>query len=58
MKIKIGDRIYNSEDQPIMIILTKKDKNNIKHMSPDATKYCCYPPGSDVDEILNWMKTE
>jgi hypothetical protein len=58
MKIKIGDTIYSADQQPVMIILNDQDKENIKNMSPEATKYCGYPAGTDSDEILKWMQTE
>lgn len=29
MKIKVGNEIFDAEKQPIMIILTKQDKDNI-----------------------------
>lgn len=50
MKVKIGDIIYDSEKEPIMIILSKGEREQIANMSPEATRYCSYP---DTDE---WMK--
>jgi len=60
MRIKIGDKIYDSEKEPIMIILNEEDKKNIKNMSPDATKYCEYPSNdywteNDYKRIHEWM---
>jgi hypothetical protein len=55
MKIKIGKTIYDPNDQPIMIILTEKDKFNIAHMAPEATKYCAYPDTMRPEEIEKWM---
>jgi len=55
MKIKIGNVIYDSEQQPIMVILTQKDKENITNMPPDATRYCEFPDGSDPVKIELWM---
>lgn len=58
MKVKIGNNIFNSEDQPIMVILSEEDKNNIKNMANDATKYCSYPDdGFDEQCIIEFMKT-
>ena len=57
MKVKIGDKIYDPEDQPIMFILTDKDKENIRNMLPDNCKYCCYPnSGYTEEEIEEFMK--
>jgi len=55
MKVKIGETVYDWRDQPIMVILGKQDKANIKNMHPDCSKYCCYPPQFTVDEIKKWM---
>lgn len=59
MKVKIGDRIYDSNDEPIMLILSDIDKENIKNMHSDATKYCTYPDDEEysVNKIKRFMKT-
>lgn len=56
MKIKIGNKIYSGKDQPIMVILTKQDKQNIENMLPNATKYCEFPDNMQEEEIRDWMK--
>lgn len=57
MKIKVGDKVYSSKDQPIMVILTDVDKYNIDHMAPDNTKYAEF--SGDLawtqEEMLAWM---
>lgn len=58
MKVKIKDKIYDSEEEPIMIILDKKDKENIKNMHEEATKLCSYPNNVDILYIEKFMKTE
>ncbi len=58
MKVKVGDKLYDAFDQPIMVILNAVDKENIKNMHKDATKYCGYPIGSDSDKILKWMNED
>jgi len=58
MKVKIGDKIYDSEDEPVMVILPEADKKNIGNMHFQATKYCAFPDDSDVEEIKEFMKTE
>lgn len=32
MKVKIGDTIHDSQDEPIMIIIDENDKKNISMM--------------------------
>ena len=56
MNVKIKDIIYDSELEPIMLIMDKTDKENISNMIPTATKYCSYQNTSDVDEIKKFMK--
>ena len=56
MKIKIGDKIYDGEKEPIMVILSDCDKANIANMSPECGKYCEFPESSDEKEIEKWMK--
>lgn len=57
MKVKVHNLWYDSEDTPIMIILSKKDKENIMNMEKSATKYCSFP--SEIwtpEEIRAWMR--
>jgi hypothetical protein len=57
MKVKIGDTVYDAEDEPIMLILTETDKKNIAKMLPETTKYCAYPEEFyNSDYISKWMK--
>jgi len=57
MKIKVGDKVYSVEDEPIMVILTDKDKENIANMLPECTRYCSYDSEVyTVKEIEDWMK--
>ena len=58
MKVKIGDQVYDSNEQPILLILSDQDKENITNMHPDAHKFCSFPEGSDEDAILEFIKVE
>jgi len=55
MQVKIGNKIYDSRETPILLILTSEEKGHIANMDTLATKYCAYPEGADVDEITEWM---
>jgi len=55
MKIKIGNKIYDGEKEPVMVILTKQDKINIQNMLPHCTKYSMYPDTFSIDEIKKWI---
>ncbi len=61
MKIKVGDKVYDGEKEPVMIILSERDKDNITSMDEYNTKYCCYPETEewtkdDFAKIKKWMK--
>lgn len=56
MIVKIGDKLYDSEQEPIMIVLSDDDKNNITQMLPEAKKYCSFPEAMELNEIKNFMK--
>ena len=57
MKVKIGNIVYDPNEQPIMIILSDKDKENITNMLPSATKYICYPQSMSAEEVEKFAKT-
>jgi hypothetical protein len=57
MKVKVGDKIYDGDKKPVMIILTDEDKKNIANMLPECTRYCEFPEeGYSVEEIKEWMR--
>ena len=58
MRVKIGNTIYSSESQPIMIILNYTDKVNIKKMPANTHKYCAFPATFDDNMIRNWMASK
>jgi hypothetical protein len=55
MKVKIGNKIYDSNKEPIMLILDDKDKENINAMHIDKYKYISYPDNMNYDDIRNWI---
>jgi len=58
MKVKIGNKIYDAEEEPIMVILSKADKKNIASMLPEETKYCTFPNSYDEEKIDEFMELE
>ena len=56
MKVKIGNKIYDAEKEPIMIIFDEVDKQNVINMAPEATKLICYPDAMDPTAVLEWSK--
>lgn len=57
MKVKVGNKIYDSENEPVMIILSDGDKKNIANMLPHCTKYCSFPD-KYKENIDRWMDAE
>lgn len=57
MKVKIGSKIYDAEKEPIMIILSNSDKENIRHMGASMTKYISFPEGTPREEINKFAET-
>ena len=59
MRVKIENTWYEAENTAICLELTEEDKNNIIGMSPEATKYACFPHSDprDTQSRMDWMKT-
>jgi len=51
MKVKIGDKIYDTNQEPIMLMLNDVDKENISNMGESNTKYCAFPESMDSDSV-------
>jgi len=54
MKVKIGDKTYDSNKTPIMLILDETDKNNLSKMEPSAVKYITFPDGMNPEVVKQW----
>ena len=59
MKVKIGKFIYDSEQEPIMIIMNDNDKVNISNTTKvhedNSLRFTSFPKGMDIDKVRNWM---
>jgi len=63
MKVKVGDKIYNGDDEPVMVILSVEEKKQIAGMAKEHGHYCVYPDtkhwiDNDCAEIKKWMDCE
>jgi hypothetical protein len=56
MRVKVGEVWYNAEDIPICVELNECEKNQIKNMHPDATKYAQFPDSYSKDYIETWIE--
>lgn len=56
MKVKIGNKVYDANEEPVMLILDDVDKKNISNMHPDKNKFVAFPDGMDIDKVREFMK--
>jgi hypothetical protein len=55
MKVKIGEKIYDSKNEPIMLILSDVEKKVIKNMNSKTHKICLAPgkkTEKEIDEFI------
>ena len=55
MLVKIGDRIFDSNEEPIMLVLDDKEKEWIGNMR-SAKRYCSYPEDYGAERALKFME--
>lgn len=55
MIVRIGDQYFDSEKEPIMIILDEKEKRLISEMGYQS-KFCRFPKKVILTEIVEFMK--
>lgn len=56
MKVKVGDKIYDGEIEPVMVIFAKEELVIIKNMDPDSNTYASFPDDfGDQDKMYDWM---
>ena len=56
MKVKVGNKIYDGENEPVMVILSAKDKENISKMLPSCSRYVCAPYIISEADVNKWIK--
>ena len=58
MKVKIRDQWYDAVNEPIMILTTKEERDQIGSMPEDAVgKYCQAPDTFSEEEIRAFMES-
>lgn len=58
MKVKIGKKIYDSNEEPIMLILDGTDKQNISKMTIEQYKKEIVPREEAIEQYHKMMKNE
>lgn len=55
MKVLIRNHVYNSEDEPIIVLLEPYDIDNISKMPEECNIYADYPEDMDDKKIDDMM---
>jgi len=58
MLVKIGNKIYNPNDEPIMVILSPQDRINIQCMPANGTRYAAFPKEVTREEAEKFMELD
>jgi hypothetical protein len=63
MKIKIGDKIYDADKEPVMLIFESDMQRitvgqHLLNMPEGARKYCMFPDEMDQEIIKEFMKVD
>ncbi len=64
MKVKIKNKIYDTNDEAVMLIFENSDErkkliSKLRNMMMSNKKYCMYPDGEyNIEEIKKFMKTK
>jgi hypothetical protein len=56
MKVKIRGAMYDSENEPVMVVLSQDEKVYISEM--EGEMYCNYPDDLDPDKVREWMESK
>jgi len=56
MKVKVQNMVFDSDDQPVMVVLSKKEKELISQMTGENHKFCVYPDGYKKEAIEKFME--
>lgn len=57
MKVKVRNKVYDSANEPVMLILNDTDKENIARMPKTAHKYCASPTIWGEEKVVKFMET-
>ena len=55
MQVQVGNKRYDSSNQPLAVILTARDRLNISMMSPEAVVYAEASDQVSDDDFERWV---
>ena len=56
MIVLIDDKVYNSNDKPIMVMFTIGELNDIKNSPPNNDIFCSWPVSWEKKDGIKWMR--
>jgi hypothetical protein len=56
MMVKVGNKTYNSEQEPLMIIFEESEKEMVSQMRKTDKKFCVHPESMTQDEVFKFMR--
>lgn len=58
MKVKVREKVYDTDVDDVEITLTMKEKESICSMPEDAEQYCVHPGFMRKDEVIMFIQEE
>jgi len=58
MLVKIGDKIYDSTQVPILLIFDAKEIKDMQNLADNNHKYCSCPDDTEEKDIVEFMRTD
>lgn len=55
MIVRAGDTVYDSEETPILLILTDEEKDKISNLDTEEYKFCVCPEYMSVNDVFSFM---
>jgi hypothetical protein len=56
MKVKIKDQVFDSRNEPILVLLERDEKELIANMAPDDKRFCVFPDDWNEEDVLKFME--
>lgn len=58
MKIKIKNQVFDSRNEPILVVLEGDEKELIASMASDDKRFCVFPDDWSEEDILKFMEVQ
>lgn len=58
MLVKIKDKVYRADVEPVMVVLTNQEKKLISQMAPTSFKFCVAPDTVSEEDVRAFMNSD